>query len=107
MTTGCGRVRKQLGAFLDGELSGADRLFVSQHLTECPRCAEEQQEIRDLGEMLRATAPSRGAILARHVCTRGRGLALDARRGRVDQRVLRISPLRIGRLLVRPDSVAG
>lgn len=59
MTTACGRVRKQLGAFLDGELSGADRLFVSQHLTECRRCAEEHQEIRDLGEMLRATAPAR------------------------------------------------
>jgi anti-sigma factor RsiW len=59
MTTTCGRVRKRLGAFLDGELSGAERVFVSEHLTECPRCAEEHHEIRDLGEMLRATAPAR------------------------------------------------
>jgi len=58
MTIACGRVRKHLGAFVDGELGGAERLRVAHHLAACASCADEHQSIRDVGEMLRATAPS-------------------------------------------------
>jgi hypothetical protein len=56
MTTACVRVREHLGAYVDGELGAADRLLVSQHLAGCSSCADEQQSIREVGEVLRASA---------------------------------------------------
>ncbi len=56
MTTACPRIRASLGAFVDGELDAADRMRVSQHLSTCPTCTDEQQRIRQLGDALRADA---------------------------------------------------
>jgi hypothetical protein len=54
MKTACRRVRKHLEAFLDGELGGAERQLVAQHLEDCRQCASEYNEIRSVGDQLRA-----------------------------------------------------
>lgn len=53
----CRRTRKSLGAFVDGELGGADRLRVTRHLEDCVPCEREAEALRDLGAALRAEAP--------------------------------------------------
>jgi Putative zinc-finger len=56
-----------LGAFVDGELSGAKMLRVSEHLGGCPACADEVQAVRDVGDLLRsavAASPSGNGELA-------------------------------------------
>ena len=52
----CSHVRSQLDAFIDGELSGAERAVVSHHLEACPRCVEEEQDLRGIGALLRSNA---------------------------------------------------
>jgi hypothetical protein len=52
----CVDVRRQLGAFVDGALPGAEMLAVSQHLASCRTCTDEVQDTRDLGDTLRAVA---------------------------------------------------
>jgi hypothetical protein len=49
-------VRAQLGAFVDGELSGADRFALSRHLECCAACVEEEQALRGIGDLLRTGA---------------------------------------------------
>src|SRR4051794_33610444 len=44
----CLRIRKQLSAYTDGELAPSEARGVEQHLTRCPRCAGEVQELRQL-----------------------------------------------------------
>lgn len=61
----CRTIQKRLGAFVDGELSGGDRLAVTRHLRECVACDREADELRDLGAMLRAEAPSADASAVR------------------------------------------
>jgi len=56
MTSTCHQVRSQLSAFVDGELSGADRFTISRHLEACAGCVEEEQSLRDIGELLRSSA---------------------------------------------------
>jgi hypothetical protein len=53
----CQRIIDRLDAFVDGELPGAERLRVAQHLTECGACELEADDRRNLGELLRAEAP--------------------------------------------------
>jgi hypothetical protein len=57
---------RNLGAFVDGELSGADRMRVSQHLAECTNCAAEAEALGALGDVLRFGAqtsdPEPGAL---------------------------------------------
>jgi len=53
MDADCRAIREELDAFVDGELTGADRLRVSQHLDRCSACAEEVQVAGDLGDLLR------------------------------------------------------
>lgn len=52
----CCDARRLIDAYVDGELTGADRLRVSGHLASCGACAEEESALRDLGEMLRGAA---------------------------------------------------
>jgi Putative zinc-finger len=52
-SSGC--THQHLGAFVDGELSGAKMLRVSEHLDACPACAEEVRAVREVGELLRGT----------------------------------------------------
>jgi hypothetical protein len=47
-----------LGAFVDGELSGAARLRVSQHLTTCAACSDEAAAMSELGDALRVAEAS-------------------------------------------------
>ena len=49
----CPRVARQLEAFVDGELSGADRLFVAQHLELCRTCSSSADALTGLGDILR------------------------------------------------------
>lgn len=55
-TVPCRSVRKSLGAFLDGELTGAQRLVVSHHLEACADCRGQADAVGDLGELLRLGA---------------------------------------------------
>lgn len=61
----CRDVIRALGAYVDDELSGAERRGVSEHLADCPACADEEISLRGLGDSLRLvaarTAPS-GAL---------------------------------------------
>jgi hypothetical protein len=50
----CDAIRDDLEAFADGELSGAWRQRVGEHLEVCERCTARVSEITDLGEVLRA-----------------------------------------------------
>jgi anti-sigma factor RsiW len=52
----CLDVRRVIDAYVDGELTGAQRLQVGSHLASCSHCAQEESALRDLGEMLRDAA---------------------------------------------------
>jgi hypothetical protein len=54
----CATLRHHLGAFVDGELAGAEMLRVSEHLETCSRCAAEVADLKDTGSLLRAAAAS-------------------------------------------------
>lgn len=54
---GCSSIQRDLGAFVDDELGGAERLSIARHLQECGVCAAEAQALRGLGDLLRAGAP--------------------------------------------------
>ena len=45
-----------LAAYVDGELSGMERLQVTRHLEACPSCFEDADEMRRVGELLRTVA---------------------------------------------------
>jgi hypothetical protein len=48
----------RIGSFVDGELSGADRMRVSQHLVSCASCADDVEALEGIGRSLRAAAAS-------------------------------------------------
>jgi anti-sigma factor RsiW len=56
MTTSCSSIGEYLGAYVDGELGAAERMAVSQHLLACPSCADELQDMRQVGDALRVGA---------------------------------------------------
>ena len=63
---GCKRIQRKLGAFVDGELPGAEMLPVAQHLEACAACADHVRDLRDVGELLRgasAMAPAHATDL--------------------------------------------
>ncbi|MFI5177207.1 MAG: anti-sigma factor family protein [Vicinamibacterales bacterium] len=83
---------QDLGAFVDGELSGAKRLRVSQHLASCPSCAETADTLAGLGEHLRtasalAPAPPELEGLAGGVISRVRAERAQSWRGFLDRLV--------------------
>jgi anti-sigma factor RsiW len=47
---------ERLGAYHDGELSGAARAEMEQHLGQCPACAAELKRLRRLSELFSAAA---------------------------------------------------
>jgi hypothetical protein len=60
----CARVREDLMAYHDGELSMDERVLIHSHLQECVACRLEALAISDLGDALRTMAgsvPGRGA----------------------------------------------
>jgi len=52
----CAVYRSDLAAFVDGELTGAERLRVSGHLEQCPACAVEAERVQNIGTLLRTAA---------------------------------------------------
>ena len=53
--TACQAARLLFDAYVDGELTGADRLRLSRHLDECEACAGEVGALHGLGDLLRQT----------------------------------------------------
>jgi hypothetical protein len=56
LTWNCGRVRSELSAFYDEELSVADRIAISDHLEGCASCRLEADDLEAIGGALQATA---------------------------------------------------
>jgi hypothetical protein len=56
MNVNCLDVRRALGAYVDNELSGAERRFVAQHLEACEACVDEMESLQELGDSLRLRA---------------------------------------------------
>ena len=57
----CAAVRRRLQAFYDRELAIAELISIEGHLGDCPPCARDFRDLRDVGEALRlaaARAPS-------------------------------------------------
>jgi hypothetical protein len=52
----CSSVRRRLPDFCDGELPVGEQIEVQAHLRHCAACAAEVQELRDVGDALRAGA---------------------------------------------------
>lgn len=48
-----------LHRWIDEELAGGERARVESHVHDCPRCAGVTQELRSLGDAMRAIAPPR------------------------------------------------
>ncbi len=42
----CQAVREKLDAYVDGEMSGFEASEVLAHVTECPRCRQEEESLR-------------------------------------------------------------
>jgi hypothetical protein len=57
ITPACREMQDRLEAFVDGELSGRDRLAVTSHLDGCNACGAEVDALRNLGASLRAEVP--------------------------------------------------
>ncbi|MCD6287869.1 MAG: zf-HC2 domain-containing protein, partial [Candidatus Hydrogenedentes bacterium] len=51
MTT-CTNMQELMQAYVDGQLSTEDRIFVEKHVSECPECAHSFQEMQDLTSYL-------------------------------------------------------
>jgi hypothetical protein len=56
MSDACLHVRGLLDEYLHEELSGAQRMSVSDHLKWCVECADESRALRGLGDALRLSA---------------------------------------------------
>lgn len=84
-------VRALLGAFVDGELPGVERLRVSTHLDTCEDCTRELDEITSVGGALRHAAAHRQAPelsgLAAGVVARVRAESAQSWRGLLDRAV--------------------
>jgi hypothetical protein len=52
----CSSVRRRLPAFYDRELPISELIFIESHVTECPPCASELKELREVGNVLRLAA---------------------------------------------------
>jgi hypothetical protein len=61
----CEGVRRQVGAYIDGELGGVEMLRVAQHLGVCRDCADEVEGLSAVGDLLRriTDGDGRGADL--------------------------------------------
>ena len=53
MSAACFDVVRSLGAYVDDELPGAERILVSEHLEDCHHCARELESLSEIGQALR------------------------------------------------------
>jgi anti-sigma factor RsiW len=56
MNAPCVEIVRSLGAYVDDELRGAERLKVSEHLEGCPECSRELESLSKIGQVLRLGA---------------------------------------------------
>lgn len=56
-TNRCGEYNEILSAYLDGELTPAERVVLLQHLASCPACRAALDEYRAIGSRIRALPP--------------------------------------------------
>jgi hypothetical protein len=56
-TNRCGEYNEILSAYLDGELSPAERVDLLQHMATCPQCRAALEEYRAVGTRIRALPP--------------------------------------------------
>ena len=49
----CGEIRESIGAWLDGELSGARADAVRLHLETCLICGEERRQLENLNRVMK------------------------------------------------------
>ena len=61
MSGACVDVIRSLGAYVDDELPGAERLLVSEHLEDCRHCASELESLSEMGQALRLGAKGANA----------------------------------------------
>lgn len=47
----CKESRKLFSAYIDGELSDADRILLDVHLERCPKCRIELEEVRKIADL--------------------------------------------------------
>jgi hypothetical protein len=62
----CAEYRDDLEAFVDGELTGAERHRVAEHLERCPGCAVEAERVQNIGTLLRAAAEEKAELPSMH-----------------------------------------
>jgi anti-sigma factor RsiW len=60
----CGDIGQSLGAWLDGELSGAEAEAVRQHVEQCAACKEERRQLEKLEVALRNVLESEASRIA-------------------------------------------
>jgi hypothetical protein len=82
----CATVQERLGPFVDGELTGAERLALAYHIDRCSACAAERDALRSIGDLVRTALPSETqfpelAGLAAGVVSRSRAEAALSWRG--------------------------
>lgn len=53
MSAACLDVIRSLGAYVDDELRGAERMVVSEHIEDCHHCARELESLSEIGQALR------------------------------------------------------
>ncbi len=69
----CVRIRRQLGAYLDEELSRNRRTAVERHLVKCRSCRAAVESLRRLGRALQAMeAPPAGSNLTSRIMAEAR-----------------------------------
>ncbi len=66
MSAACLDIIRSLGAYVDDELPGAERMAVSEHLDDCHHCARELESLSEIGQALRlgSKGPSFDHMLA-------------------------------------------
>ena len=60
MIGACCDVIRSLGAYVDDELPGAERILVSEHLEDCLHCTNELESLSGIGQALRLGSKSAG-----------------------------------------------
>ena len=61
MSGACLQIIRSLGAYVDDELPGAERILVSEHLEDCRHCASELESLSGIGQALRLASKSANA----------------------------------------------
>lgn len=58
----CRRARRMISAYIDGEISPAKRLILSEHLMACERCRRRMMELKEVSQMV-SSLPLKSAPL--------------------------------------------